>query len=45
MLGGSQEPDGAYRAHPSSTAHYGGQYSSVYGSTALTGGSQVGDFS
>lgn len=45
MLGGSQDADaGAYRAHASATAHYGGQYSSVYSSAALTGVSQVGEF-
>ena len=43
MLGGPQESDiTGYRGHPSSGAHYGGQYSSVYGSTALSSGQQVG---
>ncbi|XP_062111555.1 protein SHORT ROOT IN SALT MEDIUM 1 [Humulus lupulus] len=42
MLGASQEADAAaYRAHPSTTAHYGGQYGSLYSSAALTGVSQV----
>ncbi|KAF4396755.1 hypothetical protein F8388_004723 [Cannabis sativa] len=42
MLASSQEADAtAYRAHPSATAHYGGQYGSLYSSTALTGVSQV----
>ncbi|GFS39133.1 ATP/GTP-binding protein family [Actinidia rufa] len=42
MLGGPQESDiTGYRGHPSSGAHYGGQYSSVYGSTALSSGQQV----
>lgn len=42
MLGGSQEADvGGYRAHPPAAAHYGGQYSSVYGSAALSSAQQV----
>jgi hypothetical protein len=42
MLGGSQEADaGGYRTHPQAVAHYGGQYSSVYGSAALSGAQQV----
>lgn len=45
MLGGSQESDiGGYRTHPSGPAHYGGQYSSVYGSAALTNAQQVSAF-
>lgn len=45
MLSGSQEADaGGYRHHSAATAHYGGQYSSVYGSAALTGVSQVRGF-
>lgn len=37
ILGGSQDADlGGYRAHTSATAQYGGQYSSVYGSAALS---------
>jgi hypothetical protein len=44
MLGGSQEADaGGYRAHPQAVAHYGGQYSSVYGSAALSGAQQVSE--
>ncbi|KAA8530025.1 hypothetical protein F0562_034559 [Nyssa sinensis] len=42
LLGGPQEADiGGYRAHPSAGAHYGGQYSSVYGSAALSNAQQV----
>lgn len=42
MLGGSQEADvGGYRTHPPATAHYGGQYSSVYGLAALSSAQQV----
>lgn len=42
MLVGSQEADvGGYRPHTSTAAHYGGQYSSVYGSAALSGAQQV----
>lgn len=46
MLGGAQESEvTGYRGHSSSTgAHYGGQYSSVYGSAALSSGQQVGQF-
>lgn len=45
MLGASQEVEvGGYRSHTSAASHYGGQYSSVYGSTALTGAQQVSDF-
>ncbi|XP_061366325.1 protein SHORT ROOT IN SALT MEDIUM 1 isoform X2 [Gastrolobium bilobum] len=37
ILGGSQEVDvGGYRAHTSTAPQYGGQYSSVYGSAALS---------
>lgn len=47
MLGASQEADaaGGYRTHPSAPAHYGGQYSSVYGSAALSGAPQVKGYS
>ncbi|XP_027914489.1 protein SHORT ROOT IN SALT MEDIUM 1 isoform X1 [Vigna unguiculata] len=42
MLGGSQEVDvSGYRAHTSTAAQYGGQYSSVYGSAALSSAQQV----
>lgn len=42
ILGGSQEVDvGGYRAHSSTAAQYGGQYSSVYGSAALSSAQQV----
>jgi hypothetical protein len=42
MLVGSQEADvSGYRGHTSTAAHYGGQYSSVYGSAALSGAQQV----
>lgn len=45
MLSGSQEAEaGGFRAHSAATAHYGGQYSSVYGSAALSGVSQVRGF-
>lgn len=44
MLGGSQEVEiGGYRGHPSSAAHYGGQYSSLY-SSALSSSQQVCGF-
>lgn len=43
MLGGSEEVD-AYRPLPSAAAHYGGQYSSLYGSTALSTATQVSGF-
>lgn len=40
ILGGSQDVDvGGYR--PSAAAQYGGQYSSVYGSAALSSAQQV----
>ncbi|KAI7994060.1 Protein SHORT ROOT IN SALT MEDIUM 1, partial [Camellia lanceoleosa] len=46
MLGGPQESDiTGYRGHPSTGAHYGGQYSSVYGSAALSSGQQVSGMS
>lgn len=42
ILGGSQDVDvGGYRAHTSAAAQYGGQYSSVYGSAALSSAQQV----
>jgi len=42
ILGGSQEVDvSGYRAHTSAAAQYGGQYSSVYGSVALSSAQQV----
>ncbi|KAF7828032.1 cell division cycle and apoptosis regulator protein 1 [Senna tora] len=42
ILGGSQEVDvGGYRAHSSTAAQYGGQYSSVYGSATLSSAQQV----
>lgn len=42
ILGGSQELDvGGYRAHSSTSTQYGGQYSSVYGSAALSSAQQV----
>lgn len=42
ILGSSQEAEaGGYRALPSVSAHYGGQYSSIYGSTALSATQQV----
>lgn len=42
MLSASQEADaGGYRTHPSAPTHYGGQYSSVYGSAALSVAPQV----
>ncbi|XP_068462614.1 protein SHORT ROOT IN SALT MEDIUM 1 isoform X1 [Phaseolus vulgaris] len=42
ILGGSQEVDvSGYRAHTSTGAQYGGQYSSVYGSVALSSAQQV----
>lgn len=42
ILGGSQEVDvSGYRAHTSTTAQYGGQYSSVYGSAALSSAQRV----
>ncbi|XP_042983456.1 protein SHORT ROOT IN SALT MEDIUM 1 isoform X1 [Carya illinoinensis] len=42
MLGGSLEADvGGYRTHPPAAAHYGGQYSSVYGLAALSSAQQV----
>lgn len=45
MLGSSQDAEiGGYRAHPSAAAHYGGQYSSVYGSAALSSGQQVSGY-
>lgn len=45
MLGGAQESDiTGYRGHSSAGAHYGGQYSSVYGSATLSSGQQVGQF-
>ena len=45
MLVGSQEADvSGYRGHTSTAAHYGGQYSSVYGSAALSGAQQVSFF-
>lgn len=44
--GGPNEADvsGGYRAHTSAAAHYGGQYSSVYGSAALSSSQQVSSF-
>ncbi|KAG5531791.1 hypothetical protein RHGRI_026421 [Rhododendron griersonianum] len=46
MLGGAQESDvTGYRGHSSSGAHYVGQYSSVYGSAALSSGQQVSGMS
>ena len=45
VLGGSQDADGSgYRAHPSAVAHYGGEYSSGFGSAALSSTSLVRDF-
>lgn len=45
MLGTSQESEvGGYRGHTAAAPHYGGQYSSVYGSAALSGTQQVSDF-
>lgn len=45
MLGGSQEAEvGGYRGHTSTAPHYGGQYTSVYGSAALSGAQQVSGF-
>ncbi|XWS23169.1 hypothetical protein CRYUN_Cryun29cG0098000 [Craigia yunnanensis] len=42
ILGNSQEAEvGGYRALPSVSAHYGGQYSSIYGTAALTVTQQV----
>ncbi|KAL7001476.1 hypothetical protein U1Q18_002627 [Sarracenia purpurea var. burkii] len=42
MLGGPQESDiTGYRGHPSVGTHYGGPYSSVYGSAALSSSQQV----
>lgn len=46
MLGGASSHEaadisGGYRAHLSAASHYGGQYSSVYGSAALSS-TQVG---
>ncbi|KAJ1423672.1 EF-hand domain [Sesbania bispinosa] len=42
ILSGSQEVDvGGYRAHTSTATQYGGQYSSVYGSAALSSAQQV----
>ncbi|KAK7274864.1 hypothetical protein RIF29_15964 [Crotalaria pallida] len=42
ILGGSQEVDVAgYRPHTSTAAQYGGQYSSVYGSAALSSAQQA----
>lgn len=42
ILGASQEVDVAgYRAHTSTAAQYGAQYSSVYGSAALSTAQQV----
>ncbi|TKY69650.1 Cell division cycle and apoptosis regulator protein 1 [Spatholobus suberectus] len=42
ILGGSQEVEvGGYRAHTSTAPQYGGQYSSVYGSAALSSAQQV----
>lgn len=42
ILGSSQEADvGGYRALPSVSAHYGGQYSSIYGTAALSATQQV----
>ncbi|KAK6913159.1 DBC1/CARP1 catalytically inactive NUDIX hydrolase domain [Dillenia turbinata] len=42
MLVASQEADvGGYRGHHSSAANYGGQYASMYGSTALGSAQQV----
>lgn len=48
MLGGGSSHEaadigGGYRAHPSAATHYGGQYSSVYSSSALSS-TQVGNF-
>ncbi|XP_058182729.1 protein SHORT ROOT IN SALT MEDIUM 1 isoform X1 [Rhododendron vialii] len=46
MLGSAQESDvTGYRGHSSSGAHYVGQYSSVYGSAALSSGQQVSGMS
>ncbi|KAI8538398.1 hypothetical protein RHMOL_Rhmol09G0099900 [Rhododendron molle] len=46
MLGAAQESDvTGYRGHSSSGAHYVGQYSSVYGSAALSSGQQVSGMS
>ncbi|KAI9083683.1 hypothetical protein K1719_034384 [Acacia pycnantha] len=43
ILGTSQEVDvSGYQAHSSTAAQYGGQYSSVYGSAALSSAQQVG---
>ena len=45
MLGGSEEVDAnAYRPLPAAAAHYGGQYSSLYGSAALSTAPQVSGF-
>ena len=42
ILGNSQEAEvGGYRALPSVSAHYGGQYSSIYGTAALSATQQV----
>ncbi|KAJ0110711.1 hypothetical protein Patl1_02641 [Pistacia atlantica] len=42
MLGTSQEAEvGGYRGHTAAAPHYGGQYSSVYGSVALSGAQQA----
>ncbi|XWS34124.1 hypothetical protein CRYUN_Cryun21dG0013100 [Craigia yunnanensis] len=42
ILGSSQEAEvGRYRALPSVSAHYGGQYSSIYGTAALSATQQV----
>lgn len=42
ILGASQEAEvGGYRSHSSVAPHYGGQYSSVYGSGSLSAPQQV----
>ncbi|KAK8564596.1 hypothetical protein V6N12_036716 [Hibiscus sabdariffa] len=42
ILGSSQDAEvGGYRVHPSVSAHYGGQYSSIYGTAALSATQQV----
>ncbi|KAE8658870.1 ATP/GTP-binding family protein, putative isoform 2 [Hibiscus syriacus] len=42
ILGSSQDAEvGGYRAHTSVSAHYGGQYSSIYGTAALSATQQV----
>ncbi|KAK8534602.1 hypothetical protein V6N13_080942 [Hibiscus sabdariffa] len=46
ILGSSQDAEvGGYRGHPSVSAHYGGQYSSIYGTAALSAAQQVPDAS